>query len=37
MKIDDAVIVTCEFCKRAWRYDDATLAALRDAPAVPSF
>lgn len=37
MKVDGEVIVTCEFCKRAWRYDDAALDALRGASADLSF
>ncbi|MEQ8585387.1 MAG: Hsp33 family molecular chaperone HslO [Thalassobaculaceae bacterium] len=37
MKIDGAVIVNCEFCKREWRYDDAALDALRGSGAPPTF
>lgn len=34
---DGEVSVTCEFCKREWRYDDAALAALRDGDRPPAF
>lgn len=37
MKVDGAVIVNCEFCKREWRYDDAALDALRGSGAPPTF
>lgn len=38
LKQDDGdVVVTCEFCKREWRYDDAALAALRDRDDRPAF
>ena len=30
MKIDGLVVVTCEFCKSEWRYDDAALDAMRE-------
>ena len=29
LKVDGHVVVTCEFCKREWRYDDAALAEIR--------
>lgn len=37
MKVDGAVIVNCEFCKREWRYDDAALDALRSSDGRPTF
>jgi molecular chaperone Hsp33 len=37
MKVDGAVVVSCEFCKREWRYDDAALDALRNSVARPTF
>ncbi len=29
LKVDGQVVVTCEFCKREWRYDDAALKTVR--------
>lgn len=37
MKVDGAVVVNCEFCKREWRYDDAALDVLRGSAASPTF
>jgi len=37
LKVDGAVVVNCEFCKREWRYDDPAIAALRDTVARPTF
>ncbi|MDF1792752.1 MAG: Hsp33 family molecular chaperone HslO [Thalassobaculaceae bacterium] len=37
LKVDGAVIVNCEFCKREWRYDDAALDALRSSAERPAF
>lgn len=37
LRQDGDVVVVCEFCKREWRYDDAALAALRDAADTPAF
>jgi molecular chaperone Hsp33 len=37
LKVDGAVTVNCEFCKREWRYDDAALEALRTSEARPAF
>lgn len=33
LRQDGDVVVTCEFCKREWRYDTNALAALREPPA----
>lgn len=37
LKVDGAVVVNCEFCKREWRYDDAALEVLRNSAAHPTF
>lgn len=36
LKVDGHVVVTCEFCKRDWRYDEASLIALRAGPVAPT-